>query len=340
MVDYINKTAHFPAFNENNAADFAVTKFNSLRFSGRTEKAMAWPESRRFSAQIKEAIAYAQTWLKDENNIPNADFWDRLGGAYSELKEYDQSLLCCDRALIIDDCNADIASHKMLSLICLGQLEEAIIFAQQWLKVEGHIPNHNFCDFLKTWRFGENPTGVFYAYVYYHQTSEYNVEKSSSLNEQAKSLYKQVKMILDDLDNQKVLEDNNGEVAAKRIRELYNSPSQDIKAAITLGENWLKVEDRIANASVWNQLGLAYRKLKQYDQAIACFEQALALDDSNIDIAFNKRISLDESGHKQEAQEFADSWCKLHQVSLAVLIFHPISELIMPGYGEEPRMAW
>src|SRR3546814_16973534 len=55
------------------------------------------------------------------------------------------------------------------------------------------------------------------------------------------------------------------------------------------------------NAAAWSNLGLAYRQLKQYPNAIAAYRQALELDPDHANTLVNLGNSLARSGNDEEA---------------------------------------
>lgn len=66
-----------------------------------------------------------------------------------------------------------------------------------------------------------------------------------------------------------------------------------------------KAKDDPNNPDNYIQLGYTYFQKQKYDQAISCYQKALALDDKNYQAHYNLGLAFDASGKKDRAiQEF------------------------------------
>ncbi len=70
---------------------------------------------------------------------------------------------------------------------------------------------------------------------------------------------------------------------------------------LQLAEKWSAAESR--NANSWLALGKAYQHLQQYDQAIAAFRKAIALDRDYPEAWYNLGLVYLEQGKQSEAEE-------------------------------------
>lgn len=108
-----------------------------------------------------------------------------------------------------------------------------------------------------------------------------------------------------------------GQESVARQLEIVNAGSQHSRDWDLLIEAYLMVDDieqakawylrateRFpADAMVWGSGGDVYQKLKQYDEAFACWDKALELDPNIYDCRFSKGFCYEEIGEYRKAYE-------------------------------------
>ncbi len=217
-----------------------------------------------------EAISFAEEWLLNPRHTPNADFLNTKGIAHHRLKQYHQSVECFSAALALESRNEVYASNLILALGESNLFQEAISFAETWLTQ------------------GNTPTAYFW--------SEKGLAHSS---------LKQHEKGIECLHIALSLEPNNARYVADLIQVLHKASLA--QEAISFAETWL-AQGNTPNSDVWNEKAIAHEQLAQYDQTIACFYQALALEPNNADFADELMRVFNQTKRSQEAFNFADEW--------------------------------
>lgn len=64
------------------------------------------------------------------------------------------------------------------------------------------------------------------------------------------------------------------------------------------------LERKRKNIDVWKDLGVAYGKMKKYEEALNCFEEAWKLNEKDPQVAFNLSVTHRQLGNMQEAQNY------------------------------------
>lgn len=228
--------------------------------------------SLRLAGRATEALTFGEQWTADASHRPSANYWDHIGAAHFILKQYDQAAICFDRALALPGADANMAGNKIVSLRQTGRLAEAVAFGEQWLADASHQPN------AYLW----NQMGVAHDALNQH--------------DQAIACY----------DRALALSEADANMASNKVSSLRQAGRA--AEAIAFGEGWLADASHQPNAYLWNQIGLAHDALNQYDQAVACFERALALEWGDASYAGNKVSSLRQAGRSAEAVAFGEQW--------------------------------
>jgi tetratricopeptide (TPR) repeat protein len=228
----------------------------------------------RKAGRFEDALGFAQQWLASTDHIPNARLFESLALVQAELKRHDDAQSSYDRALALSPSDAGIATNKLASLRQAARSKEAIDFAQRWLATPGHTPNALFYDHL-------NHLGL----------TQYQMKRYDDA--------------VRALDLSLRLRPGAADIAALKLLSLReaNHPEEGIAFA----EQWLAA-GHIANAALYNHMGLAQAALKRHGDAIRSYDLALGLTPDDPDIATNKTSALRESGRHEEAIEFAEQW--------------------------------
>ncbi len=102
------------------------------------------------------------------------------------------------------------------------------------------------------------------------------------------------------------LDDAYAQIASNKVSSLRQAGRSAV--AVAFGKEWLAKDLHRPNASFHNQMGIAYDELKQYDQAIICYDSAIALAGTEAAYAGNKVSSLREAGGGAKAVAFGEEW--------------------------------
>ena len=211
----------------------------------------------RQKALREEAVSLLNRSVEDNDTSDN--YLNRLGIVYDSMSEHDQALDCYDRALALNEADANIAGNKVSSLRQAGRRAEAVAFGEQWLADALHRPT---------------------AQLLHQMGLAYEATSKPEAKVQALVCYNRA------LD----LDGTDANIAQRKIEALRDLDRDD--DAIAFGAKWVANPSHSPTADVWVQLGVTYELLSRWDEAVNCADEALRITPDSSSAMTSKFRSL------------------------------------------------
>ncbi len=233
--------------------------------------------SLRIADQVNQAIEFGAEWSVTHKG--GSYFWNQLGNAYFGLERFAEAIPCYQKALEFEPDDAEIASNLLNAYFKINDFSACMQFAEAWLA--DHQGNENFHTYLS---------------ISFINTNQ--MEKAISTLKTA-------------ISKQPELANSLKEVIAKLTQ------SGQEQRAIEFGELWLLHNP--PTLDVLNQIGIVHYENKRFEEATACFRNALELEPSNKTVALNIMNSYDNLNQYQRCIEFGENWLQHNPPTLDVL---------------------
>jgi tetratricopeptide (TPR) repeat protein len=264
-------------------------------------KVFCYGLSKFFYYSLKDyqnALAYCEKALAlDSKNIVALG---NKGGILIELGKYEEAITFIDKALAIDENNAINLGNKGLVLDRLGKYEEAIIWFDKALAIDENnainLGNKGGV-LLELGKYEE-------AITFIDRSLELDKEYVTALGNKGLVFYRTGKF-----EEAIIWFDKSLAIDSKNIVALYNKGLALIRIskyeeAINYFDKVLEIDEN--NASALRSKGLSLFEIGKYEEAIIWFDKSLAIDSKNIVALGNKGITLFEIGKYEEAINYFD----------------------------------
>ena len=214
---------------------------------------------------------------------------------YYSLKDYQNAIAYCDKALAIDSKNIVALGNKGGILIELGKYEEAITFIDNALAIDENnainLGNKGGV-LLELGKYEEAITCI-------NKSLELDKEYVTALGNKGLILYRTGKF-----EESIIWFDKALAIDSKNIVALFNKGLALIRIskyeeAITYFDKVLEIDEN--DASALRSKGLSLFEIGKYEEAIIWFDKSLAIDSKNIVALGNKGVTLFEIGKYEEA---------------------------------------
>jgi protein O-GlcNAc transferase len=215
------------------------------------------------TGQTDAAITAIQKAIKIDRR--NLDAYLALGDAYQQKKEYDAAIAQYQKALQLDRSVPETYNNMANALLACGKPNEAIQQYQKAISLRHAYPEAHF------------NLGNAYRQMEQYDLAIQAYHTALALNPRFYQAYTMLG------------------VAYKAAGSI-----QEAQAAYQKALTLLPPTSQQAAVTLYN-LGNLYQDLRQFDQAIACFEQSLAIQPANPGAMSNMAISLSEQGCTEEA---------------------------------------
>jgi TolB-like protein/class 3 adenylate cyclase/Flp pilus assembly protein TadD len=232
---------------------------------------------------LEQALALARKALALDGSLSSAH--NLLGFVYVRKQQYDQALVESERAIALDPNNAEGYAARAQVLLFAGRAEDAVPSIEQALRLNPHAP----VTYLMTLGQAYQGTGRF---------------------EEAIAVYKQL-----------LVRNPNFLWAYPNLAFGYlaqwgfqqSSDSQTLEQALETAQRGVALNDSLPIAHM--ALGYTYLAQKQYDQAIAEMERAIALDPNLANgYAFLAEV-LSRVGRSKDALQMVEQALRLKPLS-------------------------
>ncbi len=258
-----------------------------------------------------DAISYLRALLEREPKNPV--YWSRLGSAYAQMNKFKNSVYAYKQAIKYDPKNVKAMYNLSIVYSENGSHKEAQKMAQRALKLNPRNP--------------------------LIQASLGNTFIDEGKFDRAKKVYEQIVEVKPDFDvghfNLGVIntQERNLDAAQENYQEVLKINPADAEAkenlaAIHIFKNdyeeavdyLLEVinsspEDDITLENAYYNLGVAYLRLKKYQQALEAFEMAISIEPWDMAAYVNAAILSEELGHKDKAIKYWQKYDRLLPVN-------------------------
>ena len=220
-------------------------------------------EQAREDGRIDELIRALEEKARATNALKD---WVELGICLLEVRRYEETIVCWDKALALDPKSAGAWTAKGMTLSALGRYEEALPCLDEALALDPK--------FADAW----NNKGIVLGNLERYEEALPCLDEALALDPKSAEAW------------------NNKGVALNHLKR-YEKALSCLDKALALDPK---------SAEAWSNKGIVLGNLKRYEEALSCLDKALALDPESADTWNNKGVVLDNLKRYEEALSCLD----------------------------------